>query len=183
MCGRLPGQHVCSCYGCGNGGGDVTDLVPREETPKSSPEQLGTGLGRWFTGCLTLTLCCCLCLCRQDLAGLTGVLTEVGSVSTPPGLLGPQALLEWGQGCPPGCPPTGLGEGHSSVCSFSVCQTQCSCTRPLWTQPDFVPATPSHPIPLWGWAWGWVLAGSACLAAAMGKHMLREIWVYILTLQ
>ena len=99
--------------------GMVLTLSLERRSPRAAQSNLpisplGTGLGRWFTGCLTNSLLL-LCLCGQDVAGLAGALAGVGSVSTPPGLLGPQALLEWGWGGAAGCSPPRLGEGHSSV--------------------------------------------------------------------
>ena len=113
---------------------------------------LGTGLGRWFIGCLTNSLLLSF-LVWPGLGRAGWGLAEVGSVSTHPGLLDSQALLEWEQGWLTGCPPTrgrvkptAVSSSHSR--SFSVCKTQCSCTRLLWTEPGFLTATLSYPIPL-----------------------------------
>lgn len=108
------------------------------------------GLVRGCAQYLTLTLP--FHLCGQDLAGQAWALvpdTEVDSVPSPLGLLSPQALLGLGQGWLAGCPSVRPGEGHSSVQRlprlFSVCETQCSCTGPGWTQPGLsLPPEPSH---------------------------------------
>lgn len=58
---------------------------------------------------------------------------------------------------------------------LSVYKTQCSCTGPFWTQPDFVPIWPKLPHSPVGVGVG--LAEGAALTQLMGIASLREIWL------